>query len=301
MESTSSQNKSEAPVMAYTFVSSHAADISSDKKEFSGACLCDPGPSFARCQPIENNPIITDSARHVHSSIGVLRDTRVIPAFPSKIIFKIVTKAKYYADCSLGIHTDVDDFFSYRKRRIGYEVSVHGHRVSEYYKYRGISSNVKEIKNADENAKDWMDKRWADGDIIMLVFTNPMLKWFWNGVEQSCIDVSEENDLISSEFLKSIKNRVVDKNPKADKGVRKWLMMPWFRSILLRKKGENFNREINEPKWCFYVRGVNMTVRIQDEDLTEREYEELRNSYADRLKIMQDKIDEQGPTDPDDW
>ena len=59
-----------------------------------------------------------------------------------------------------------------------------------------------------KNAKDWLDKEWADGDIIMLVFTNPILKWFWNGVEQSCIDVSEENDLISSEFLTSFKNRV---------------------------------------------------------------------------------------------
>ena len=287
--------------MAYTFVSSHAADISSDKKEFSGACLCDPGPSFARCQPIENNPIISDSDRHVQRSIGVLRDTRAISAIPAKIIFKIVTKANYYADCSLGIHTDVDEFFSYRKRRIGFEVSVHGHRVSECYKYRWISPNVKEIKNADENAKDWLGKEWADGDIIMLVFTNPMLKWFWNGVEQSCIDVSEENDLISAEILKSFKNQVADKNQKADKWITKWLKMPWLRAILPTKRGENFNREINDPKWCFYVRGVNMTVRIQDEDLTEREYEELRNSYADRLKIMQDKIDEQGPCDPDDW
>ena len=44
-----------------------------------------------------------------------------------------------------------------------------------------------------------------------------------------------------------------------------------------------------------------MKIRIEDKDLTEKEYEELRNSYADRLKVMNDKKAEQGPGDPDDW
>ena len=98
------------------------------------------------------------------------------------------------------------------KSRIGYEVSVHGHRVSspksskqwhpEWQRRRSEkSTNVKETKNTTENAKDWMDKEWADGDVIKLVFTNPFLKWFWNGIEQSSIDVSDENYRIVSETL----------------------------------------------------------------------------------------------------
>ena len=101
MESTVSQNESETPVMAYYFVSSHAAGISNDKKQFSGAGFCDPGPSFARCQPIENNPVVIDK----HGQV------RAPSAIPATIIFKIVENSDYYASCSLGIHTNVEHFF----------------------------------------------------------------------------------------------------------------------------------------------------------------------------------------------
>ena len=67
------------------------------------------------------------------------------------------------------------------------------------------------------------------------------------------------------------------------------------------KKTREGNTEDDETKWCFYVRGVNTTVHIKDKDLTEKEYEELRNSYADRLKVMNDKKAELGPCDPGDW
>ena len=128
-----------------------------------------------------------------------------------------------------------------------------------------------------------MDKEWADGDVIKLVFTNPFLKWFWNGIEQSSIDVSDENDRIVSETLRGQSNIQNDDDE------------PEF------KKTREGNTEDDETKWCFYVRGVNTKVRIEDKDLTEKEYEELRNSYADRLKVMNDKKAELGPCDPGDW
>ena len=128
-----------------------------------------------------------------------------------------------------------------------------------------------------------MDKEWADGDVIKLVFTNPFLKWFWNGIEQSSIDVSDENDRIASETLGGKSNIQNDDEESEFKETREG------------------NAEDNETKWCFYVRGVNTTVRIEDKDLTEKEYEELRNSYADRLKVMNDEKARLGPCDPGDW
>ena len=227
--------------------------------------MCDPGPSFTRTQPIENNPIIIEDDEICSS----------FPNFPATIIFKIVTMADWYAECSLGIHTNIDRFFTRHKSRIGYEVSVHGHRIREKYQRRGsiISTDIKETKNASENSKDWIDKQWADGDIIKLVFDNPKLTWWWNGIEQSCIDVSDENDRIVAETSKQR-----SQNPKVDG-----------------------NAQDIEPKWCFYARGVRMKIGIQDKDLTEKEYEELRNSYASRLKVMKDAIEKQGPGNPDDW
>ena len=281
MESNTSQNKSETTEVAYTFIASHSASISSNKKEFSGAWMCDPGPSFARCQSIENNPIIIDKDCPIRAS----------PIIPATVIFKIVWNSEYYSDCSLGIHTNVEKFFHIggrlSKSRIGHEVSVHGHRVSSPIGLSGRrrsekSTNVKETKNATENAKDWMDKEWADGDVIKLVFTNPFLKWFWNGIEQSSIDVSDENYRIISETLQG-KSNIQNDDDEPE----------------LTKTREG-NTEDDETKWCFYVRGVNTTVRIEDEDLTEKEYEQLRNSYADRLKVMNDKKAELGPC-YDDW
>ena len=276
MESNTSQSESETPIMAYHFVSNHAT-FSKGKKEFQGAGFINgAGPSLARCQPIENNTIVIDKDGQV----------RAPSALPATIIFKMVKISDYYASCSLGIHTNVKQFFTRGRSRNGYEVSVHGHRVSSPRGGRGyreseISKNVKQTKNASENAKDWMDKEWTCGDVIKLQFTNPFLRWFWNGIEQSTIDVSDENYRILYETLQgnsNIQNR--DDEPHSKK----------------RKDG---NTEDVETKWCFYVRGMCSKVHIKDKDLTEKEYEELRNSYADRLKVMNDKKTEQGPCD--DW
>ena len=98
MESIASQNENETPAMVYHFVSSHAAGISNDKKQFSGAWISDPGPSFARCQPIENNPIVIDKDGQ----------RRTPSAIPATIIFRIVENSDYYSSCSLGIHTNVE-------------------------------------------------------------------------------------------------------------------------------------------------------------------------------------------------
>ena len=285
MESKTSQNKSETTEVAYTFIASHSASISSNKKEFSGAWMCDPGPSFARCQSIENNPIIIDKDCPIRAS----------PIIPATVIFKIVWNSEYYSDCSLGIHTNVEKFFHIggrlSKSRIGHEVSVHGHRVfgpkssNQEWRHRlsRKSTNVKEMKNTAESAKDWMDKEWADGDVIKLVLTNPFLNWFWNGIEQSSIDVSDENYRIVSETLQG-NSSIQSHNDESE-----------------CKKRKDGNTEDVETKWCFYVRGICMKVRIEDKDLTDKEYEELRDSYADRLKAMNDKKAEQGPCDPDDW
>ena len=212
--------------MVYEFDTSHAATISSDKKEFSGAEDCDTGPSYARCQPIENNPIIFEDDG-ISSTLSNL---------PAMIIFKIVTKAYRYAECSVGIHSNVDHFYEFLtwkntgqfitryKSRVGYEVSVHGHRVFDKYQRRteDISSNVTETKNESEDAKDWIDKEWADGDVIKLVFDNPKLTWWWNGIEQSCIDVSEENERMVSEILKGrSKNRKVGRDKSRIETLRK--------------------------------------------------------------------------------
>ena len=276
MESTTSQSESETPIMAYHFVSSHAT-FSKGKKEFAGAGFINgAGPSLARCQPIDNNTIVIDKDGQV----------RAPSAVPATIIFKIKNISDFYASCSLGIHTNVKQFFTRGRSRNGYEVSLHGHRISSPRGQRGfreseISQNVKETKNTAENAKDWLNKEWTCGDVIKLQFTNPFLKWFWNGIEQSTIDVSDENYRIVYETLQGNSNiQNQDDEPESKK----------------RKDG---NTEDVETKWCFYVRGMCSKVHIKDKDLTEKEYEELRNSYADRLKVMNDKKTEQGPFD--DW
>ena len=175
MEIATSQNEIQTNTAPYQFISQHGGTISSNKRAFSGSWLIDPGPCYARCQPLGNIPM--DSYVDVPDG-----GTAMLPA---QIVFKIITKAHKYADCSVGIHTNVDKYFTHKKSRIGYEISVHGHRV------RGLEgrrfgrrvetedpTKLKEIKNVTENTKDWIDKEWADGDIIKLVFTNPTLKWF---------------------------------------------------------------------------------------------------------------------------
>ena len=238
-----------------------------NKRQFSGSWLCDPGPSFARCQPIENMPIIDGNWLANGSTVVT-----------EAIIFKIMTKANKYAECSVGIHTNVDQYFDRNKSRIGYEISVHGHRViveKEGCKEWRTSdwpeeSNLQEVKYRSENAKDWLDKEWVDGDVIKLAYcSDGKLIWWWNGIWRSCIDVSEENNRIASETLNQ-----GPKSPVSD---------IWGNDI-----------ELFPPKWCFYVRGVRMNIRILKRDLNEKEYAKLRTSYADRLKVMNEKIDEAG-------
>ena len=62
----------------------------------------------------------------------------------------------------------------------------------------------------------------------------------------------------------------------------------------------NSNDDTN-IKWCFYVRGVQVQLEIEDSDLTDEEYEILRKSYPSRLKTMKDQREAEGPCDPDDW
>ena len=42
-------------------------------------------------------------------------------------------------------------------------------------------------------------------------------------------------------------------------------------------------------------------LEIEDNDLTNEEYEILRKSYPSRLKKMKDERKAEGPCDPDDW
>ena len=257
----------------YYFVSKHMEGCCrGNKRQFSGSWLCDPGPSFARCQPIQNMPII-DGDWLANGSTVVTE----------AIIFKIMTKANKYAECSVGIHTNVDQYFDHNKSRIGYEISVHGHRVivaKEGCKERRKSylpreSNLPEVRYRSENAKDRSDKEWVDGDVIKLAYScDGKLIWWWNGIGQSCIDVSEENNRIASETS--------NQRPKCQ------VCDQWGNDI-----------ELFPPKWCFYVRGVRMKICILKRDLSEKQYAKLRNSYANRLKVMNEKIDEAG-SDTDD-
>ena len=158
------------------------------------------------------------------------------------------------------------------------EISVHGHRVRERHGRR-ISErvdNVEQTKNSDESDKAWVGKEWADGDIIRLIFANSILTWYWNGIKQSSIDVSEENDRIVAETLNGgyqVGNGLLGGKP-----------------------------EYVQPKWCFYARGVCMTLCIEEEDLSEEKYKELRESYPNRYKIMKDHRDEEEKNwDHDSW
>ena len=267
MGSIISRNENETT--PYYFVSKHMEGCcrGKNKRQFSGSWFCDPGPSFARCQPIKNMP-----------SIDVDWSTNASTVIAEEIIFKIITMAYREADCSVGIHTNVDQYFDRNKSRIGYEISVHGHRINvkengckEWRESRWPEeSNLQEVKYRSENAKDWLDKEWADGDVIKLAYSSDgKLIWWWNGIVQSCIDVSEENNRIASETLNQ-----GPKSPVSD---------IWGNDI-----------ELFPPKWCFYVRGVRMNIRILKRDLNEKEYAKLRTSYADRLKVMNEKIDEAG-------
>ena len=276
MESSIPQGKIKQSPTVYHFVSTHAASIrDKEKREFSGAGFCDPGPSFARCEPIENSLIVNGGGVQVSE----------LPEVPSQIIFKIETMADAWASCTVGLHTNVNDecFFDRKKNRIGHEVSVHGHRVREMHGGRRseVVDNIQQAKNREESEirrvgiERCVGEEWADGDIIKLIFANPILSWYWNGIKQSSIDVSEENDRIVTETL----------NGGYQVGGGLFGGKP----------------EYVQPKWCFYARGVCMKLCIQEEDLSEEEYEELRKSYPDRYKIMKDNRDEEEKNWEDDW
>ena len=279
MESSISYDEGENTSGGYRFVASSGAHfMDEEERDFCGAGFIDPGPSFARCQPIENSFIISSGETPVSD----------VSELPSQIIFKIVSKsyALGHDDCTVGIHTNVNHrcFFDRWKNRIGHEISVHGHRVCDMEikkikKKNGtillpygrriskIVSDVKETKNTNENEKDWVDKEWANGDIIKLVFTNPILKWYWNGIEQSSIDISNENRAIR---------------------VAKFLNGGY--------QGGSKESDYINPKWCFYARGVAMRICIDEQELNDQEYEVLRHSYAERYKKMKDHIDEEEKT-----
>ena len=138
MESTIPQDKIKQSPVTFHFVATHAAsNTDKEKQEFVGAAFCDPGPSFARCEPIENSLIVNG---------GDVKASELTEV-PSQIIFKIKTMAYAWASCSVGLHTNVNDqcFFDGVKNRIGHEISVHGHRVHEKHGRR-MSESVDNIK-----------------------------------------------------------------------------------------------------------------------------------------------------------
>ena len=229
----------------HRFILEHSAGIYNDSRHFSGAWMTDPGPSYARCSPIQFTK--KDNGEIVSNSTFLVR---------------VISMASYYAHCSVGIHTEVDRFFEQRKKkRVGFELSVHGH----YVKFRQ-NCRLSTRENLDAEPLEW-----ADGDMIKLYFDalNKKIQWWHNGIRQREIDV-----------LDCMANTV-------GKGSQ-----------------ENVHTNSNDDtniKWCFYVRGIQVQLEIEDNDLTDEEYEILRESYPSRLKRMKDEREAEGPCDPDDW
>ena len=230
-----------------------AGSIYRDGRQFSGAWMTDPGPSYARCSPIQSTK--KDNGNIVSNSTFLVR---------------VISMASYYADCSVGIHSEVDRFFDLpmSKRRVGYELSVHGHYVKACQNRRLSTRNEKRI---DTENSDTEPLEWADGDLIKLYFDalNKKLQWWHNGIKQTDIDLFDRTA-----------NKVGTGSQEND------------------YTHSNDNTKI---KWCFYVRGVRVQLEIEDNDLTDEEYEILRKSYPSRLKKMKDEREAEGPCDPDDW
>ena len=235
----------------HRFILEHMAGINNDSRHFSGAGLADPGPSYARCSPIQFTK--TDNGEIVSNSTFLVR---------------VVSMAAYYAHCSVGIHSEVDRFFGRRKNRVGFELSVHGHYVKFSRNHR---LSTREKNKIDKKNLNTEPLEWADGDMIKLYFDalNKKIQWWHNGIKQPEIDV-----------LDCMANTV-------GKGSQ-----------------ENVHTNSNDDtniKWCFYVRGIQAQLEIEDNDLTDEEYEILRESYPSRLKTMKQKREAEGPCDPDDW
>ena len=175
--------------------------------------------------------------------------------------------ASYYANCSVGIHSEVDRFFDLpmRKSRVGFELSVHGH-----YKCQNRCLSTRNKKKIDSDNLDSEPLEWADGDLIRLYFDalTKKLQWWHNGIKQTAIAV----------FVCTANT--------VEKGFQE-------------NDYTNSNDDTN-IKWCFYVRGVRVQLEIEDNDLTHEEYEILRKSYPSRLKTMKHAREAEGPCDDSD-
>ena len=166
----------------HRFILGHGAwGIDEGGRQFSGAEMIDPGPSYARCSPIQFTK--KDNGEIVSNSIFLVR---------------IISMAYYYAHCSVGIHSEVDRFFEGKfKNRVGFELSVHGHHVEtvKFLKNRNrrVSTQKKVGKILEADGLDTEPLEWADGDIIRLNFDalTKKLHWWHNGMKQTAIDVFE--------------------------------------------------------------------------------------------------------------
>ena len=132
----------------HRFILGFSAGIYNDSRRFSGAWMTDPGPSYARCSPIQFTK--RDNGEIVSNSTFLVR---------------VISMASYYANCSVGIHSEVDRFFDLpmRKSRVGFELSVHGH-----YKCQDRCLSTRNTKKIDSDNLDSEPLEWADGDLIRL-------------------------------------------------------------------------------------------------------------------------------------
>ena len=234
------------------FIAHHGGNISNGYRRFRCTSLIGAGPSYARCSPIQ--PTEKDN---------------VLTGANSTFIVRIVTISQN-AECSVGIHSEVDQFFDREKSRNGFEFSVHGHHIecglrSGRHFRRSVPTDTDDSDTYDSDSKSdtIMDHpespEWTNGDIIKVYFdiNSKKLNWWHNGIVQRTA-----TDASCAAYA-------VEGGPERD-DPRKY---------------------ISNIKWCFYVRGVGMVVEIEDNDLSEEAYELLQNSYPQRLKKMEDEIE----------
>ena len=235
----------------HRFILNHGGNISKGNRRFRCASLIEPGPSYARCSPIQ--PTGKDNVPTGANSTFVVR---------------IITMSREKTDCSIGIHSEVDQFFDHEKIRNGFEFSVNGHHIEcglcsgRRYR-RSVPTKDSDTYSSHSESDTKMSHRespeWTDGDTIKVCFdiNSKKLKWWHNGiVQQTAMDAN-------------CAAHAVEGGPERD-DPRKY---------------------ISNIKWCFYVRGVGMVVQIEDDDLSEEAYERLRHSYPQRLKKIEDEIE----------
>merc|ERR1719419_222137 len=117
-------------------------------------------------------------------------------------------------------------------------------RIGEEYSVHGhqiVDYGDRRLDHIPKNNRD--PPKFVKGDVVKVCFDAKYMKLYWwhNGVAQTVVNCTSTSKAVKTEMKRN--------EPDQDDA---------------------------DIKWCFYVRGVRMVVKIEDEDLTDEEYKLLQ-------------------------